>query len=234
MTNPEHNIVSILYSLKGIIESHLAQDEEGRFASARQSLDHAEKVLKKAYSQADFALEMARRLNHLSKLAKAVSARRRASLRKVWDLTIALIEKDFSLNHIEIINRIPYLFPLVFCDRSDFKEILYNLIKNAVQAMSANFCNGKGRGKLIIRACLALSEKDEFCAVITIADTGPGIRKDILPLLFRPFCTTKPEGEGNGIGLYLTRELVKKNSGDISVSSFKDDGTTFTLRLPIA
>ena len=70
--------------------------------------------------------------------------------------------------------------------------------------------------------------------MITLSDTGPGIPKDQLPYIFHPFFTTKAEGQGNGLGLYLTKELVRKNGGRITVSSFEGSGTTFTLEFPLA
>ena len=70
--------------------------------------------------------------------------------------------------------------------------------------------------------------------MITLSDTGPGILQEHLRRLYHPFFTTKPEGIGDGLGLYLARELVLKNKGRITASSFEGSGTTFTLEFPVS
>jgi len=71
-------------------------------------------------------------------------------------------------------------------------------------------------------------------ADIKIMDTGVGIRQKDLVNIFHPFYTTKPLGEGTGLGLSVSLEIVKKHDGDISVSSEVGKGTVFSITLPIA
>ncbi len=96
----------------------------------------------------------------------------------------------------------------------------------------------EGAGCAVIAAPAGIQDcrvhfKEEPSAVITVSDTGPGIPEECLAKLFSPFYTTKPEGVGNGLGLYLTRELVLKNKGQIKVSSFPLMGTSFTLEFGV-
>ena len=91
-----------------------------------------------------------------------------------------------------------------------------------------------GEGKLIARAQISFTTKEESFAVIQVSDTGPGIPRPLLPHLFLPFCSTKSLRKGNGLGLYLTRQLVARNGGRITASSFAGAGTTFTLEFPLA
>ena len=68
---------------------------------------------------------------------------------------------------------------------------------------------------------------------LTLADTGPGIHESDLPCLFMPFFTTKPTGEGTGLGLSMSYDIVTKgHGGKIKVTSESGKGTTFTISLP--
>ncbi len=69
-------------------------------------------------------------------------------------------------------------------------------------------------------------------AEVTVADTGKGIPDDVLPLIFDPFFTTKAKGEGTGMGLQITKQIVESYGGDIRVAS-RPGHTAFTVTLPI-
>jgi two-component system NtrC family sensor kinase len=64
-------------------------------------------------------------------------------------------------------------------------------------------------------------------------DNGPGIPAKIIDEIFRPFFTTKPVGEGTGLGLHICRQTTERIGGSISVESAPDEGTRFLVRLPI-
>jgi histidine kinase len=66
--------------------------------------------------------------------------------------------------------------------------------------------------------------------VVEVCDTGDGIDQEDLHQIFDPFYTTKQPGEGTGLGLWLTYEIVNNYGGEISVESRKGHGSTFTLR----
>jgi signal transduction histidine kinase len=68
---------------------------------------------------------------------------------------------------------------------------------------------------------------------ITISDNGPGIPDDIKDKIFQPFFTTKPTGEGTGLGLSLAYDIVKAHGGEISVESKEGIGSDFILELPL-
>ena len=123
-----------------------------------------------------------------------------------------------------------YVSPLA--DPGELQEILYELAKNALQAMQ----KGKARvkGKLILQAQLGFSTHEEPFALVTVADTGPGIPEEELPNLFQPFFTTQPGEGGNGLGLYLAKQLVLNNEGKITAASFEGFGTSFAIELPVA
>ena len=104
---------------------------------------------------------------------------------------------------------------------SELNQVWTNMIDNAVSAMG-------GTGTLTIRTA-----RDGDCALIEIGDTGPGIPADIRNRIFEPFFSTKPVGEGTGLGLDIAwRIVVNKHHGDLQVESEPGD-TRFQIRLPL-
>lgn len=101
-------------------------------------------------------------------------------------------------------------------------QVFLNIIVNAVQASGE-------KGTLTIRT--------EFCdhkwVAIHISDTGTGILKGNLTKIFDPFFTTKPAGEGTGLGLHMSYNIIKRHKGTIAVKSKVGYGSTFTIKLPI-
>jgi signal transduction histidine kinase len=104
-------------------------------------------------------------------------------------------------------------------DPNDLQQVLINLMINAVQSMPEG-------GILTINAFCKRSK-----VILEVSDTGEGIDKEDISKIFDPFYTTKPPGEGTGLGLWLTYEIVHSYGGDISVTSRKKEGTTFSVIL---
>ena len=119
---------------------------------------------------------------------------------------------------IEISNRLEEK-PFIKVDPDKIKRVFINLIKNAVDAMP----NG---GKIMITS-QQLKDRLE----IYFTDTGIGISEEILPKLFSPLFTTK--AQGMGFGLAICKRIIEAHGGTITVKTAKDQGTTFTLNLPL-
>ena len=100
-----------------------------------------------------------------------------------------------------------------------FRRAMINLVENALDAMP------KG-GQLTLSGQRTASH-----LVLTVHDTGVGIATTALPRLFTPLYTTKPEG--TGLGLYVVQEIVKAHGGTVDATSLPEEGTTFTIRLPL-
>jgi signal transduction histidine kinase len=112
--------------------------------------------------------------------------------------------------------------PKVPAYAGELNQVWTNLIVNALDAMA-------GEGTLTVR-----TRRDGDCALVEIADTGPGIPTDLLPRVFEPFFTTKPVGLGTGLGLDVSwRIVVKRHGGDLRVTSSPGD-TRFQVLLPLA
>jgi signal transduction histidine kinase len=126
------------------------------------------------------------------------------------------VEYRLKQNRIEYREKIENDLTLII-DPHDFQQVLINLILNAIHAM-------KEGGTLGISG---YRRKGEI--YLEVSDTGEGIEKENLGRIFDPFFTTKQTGEGTGLGLWLTYEIVKNYNGEIFVSSEKGMGTTFTI-----
>ncbi|MBW4661476.1 MAG: PAS domain S-box protein [Drouetiella hepatica Uher 2000/2452] len=114
--------------------------------------------------------------------------------------------------------------PPMLCYPDELNQVWTNLIHNAIQAM-------EGKGQLTIGTRQALQAGRNF-AIVTIADTGCGIPPEVLPRIFEPFFTTKLAGEGNGLGLDISRKIIDRHSGHIAIES-QPGCTVFEVWLPI-
>jgi signal transduction histidine kinase len=77
------------------------------------------------------------------------------------------------------------------------------------------------------------SEENAGVIEITIGDNGPGIPDEIKDKIFQPFFTTKPTGQGTGLGLSLSYDIVKAHGGELKVETKVGEGSTFIIQLPI-
>ncbi|OGX06984.1 MAG: hypothetical protein A3G87_03995 [Omnitrophica bacterium RIFCSPLOWO2_12_FULL_50_11] len=228
MLHLQHNVVSILCTIKGMIECHGMKTKENLFRTREEALKHARSVMKRIYHQADRALLITK---HISVAMKAEpdsdDCGSEVSVKDVWREVVDTFKRRYSFESLEVLDHVSAEYPPIRCSHNDLMEIFYILVENAVQAMNQ-------KGKLIIRANLQFSKEDYPLAVITVSDTGPGIPEDILSRLFEPFFTTKSLEEGSGLGLCLVKNLAKRNGGSVTASSFKGCGTTFTLSFSVA
>ena len=114
----------------------------------------------------------------------------------------------------------------VTCFEGEIRQILLNLIGNAIDAMAS------GGGSLLLRSRIGTDWKtDRPGMVITVADTGSGISPDTLSRIFDPFFTTKGFN-GTGLGLWVSQEIAARHHGALRVRSQQGKGTVFTLFLP--
>lgn len=133
---------------------------------------------------------------------------------------VLLLARD-SVNHAQVNFRL-YLapnLPHVDLDRGQIKQVLLNLIINALQAI-------RHEGEIVIK-----SAQDGQKLVITITDNGCGISRANCERIFDPFFSTKPNG--TGIGMTIARRIMTSHQGEITLESIEHKGTTVRLSLPI-
>lgn len=147
--------------------------------------------------------------------------RRLVSLNDLLDETLRLVRFELQRQAVVLESDLGEL-PLVAADPNQLKQVVINLILNAAQAME-----GEGTIRLRTACC---DDRIE----LAVADTGPGIPAALRESIFTPFFTTKPEGEGTGLGLYLSRHIIREHGGEILVDDAPDGGAVFRVRLPAA
>jgi two-component system NtrC family sensor kinase len=101
------------------------------------------------------------------------------------------------------------------------RQVVLNLVVNAIHAVGE-------QGIVRVR-----TEQRGRQAWLCVEDDGPGIDPHVRPRLFEPFFTTKPVGQGTGLGLYVSYEIVRAHGGEIRVDSELGRGTRFEVRLPL-
>ncbi len=148
-----------------------------------------------------------------------------ADLNKLVRTTIGLADHKLKLISAELVLDLQENLPLVECDFSQIQQVILNLVLNGAQAMQP-----KGGGKLTIKT--RLIPRDESVE-LSVQDTGEGIAPENLSKIFDPFFTTKPEGKGVGLGLAVLYGIVKAHEGEVEVVSRRNEGTTFTVTLPL-
>jgi signal transduction histidine kinase len=116
------------------------------------------------------------------------------------------------------------LVSAVPCDPEGIHRAVLNLVTNALDALE-----DREGGKLGVQALL---EPDGAWAKIIVIDNGPGIPPEQLDDIFKPFVSTKGS-KGTGLGLPVSRKVVREHGGDILVQSVPDVGSKFTIRLPV-
>lgn len=111
---------------------------------------------------------------------------------------------------------------IAWCDQNRLEQVLINLVGNAIDAM-----RGQPRRELSIRAAPDADGR----ILLRIGDTGGGVPEALRARLFEPFFTTKPPGEGLGLGLAISRDIVREFGGDLVADNRASGGTYFTLFL---
>ncbi len=135
---------------------------------------------------------------------------------------LELLKYQESFRQVQVVTRLKQDLPRIYGDPSGLRQVCMNLLVNAHQAI-------KGRGRVEVTTDMV----DDAMASIMIRDTGCGMAQNILDRIWEPFFTTKEVGQGVGLGLALTYDIVKNHGGDIHVESRVGEGAQFTVLLPI-
>jgi PAS domain S-box-containing protein len=144
------------------------------------------------------------------------------------DATLSIIGHQIRLGNIDLDKRLASGLPRVVADFDQIQQALMNVVINAIQAMPEG-------GSLTIETSLdegvRLGESTGDAVRIAISDCGKGIPEEHLEKVFAPFFSTKPKGEGVGLGLSTVQGIIERHKGELKVESTLNEGTTLTMRL---
>ena len=112
--------------------------------------------------------------------------------------------------------------PVITADPNKLKQVVINLVMNAVHALC-------GEGSVILET--GINQKGNL--ELLVKDDGPGISAELQEQVFTPFFTTKSEGEGTGLGLYICQNIIREHGGTITLESQPGAGAVFRICLPV-
>jgi signal transduction histidine kinase len=194
-----------------------------------------------AYEDLQMINDEARRardiVRNLLDFARADAPKRRPTdFNQLIEEAIFLVYTKSISQKIALIKSLSPL-PEMYLDSNQIKQVIVNLLNNAVHVMLEN---KQQPAVLTITTALAGAQtgdkkinSPERSVICKISDTGKGIKPEHLDKIFDPFFTTKEVGEGTGLGLSISYGIIEKHGGTISVESIPGKGSTFTLTLPV-
>src|SRR4029077_5571122 len=141
----------------------------------------------------------------------------------VIERAVELLSTKLARSRVQVHTVLHPGMPPILGDADQLTQVLLNLGANAVDAMPDG-------GELVFQTELR-PESDAI--VIKIIDSGAGMTAEHAPRIFEPFYTTKPEGQGTGLGMSVSLGIVKNHGGRIEVSSEAGRGTTMAVELPL-
>lgn len=142
------------------------------------------------------------------------------SLNGVIEEAVQFLRHELEAHDVSLTLDLEAGLPLVLADRTQVQQLIVNLAINAMQALA-----GCAERRIIVR-----SESGDGSVLLFVEDTGPGLKREHLPLLFESFFSTKREGMG--IGLSICRSIVEALGGAISAENRSEGGARFKVALP--
>jgi PAS domain S-box-containing protein len=157
--------------------------------------------------------------------------RRAISVKDLVDRTLQLHAYALSTNRIDVDLDLPDDLPPIDVDPNQAQQVLLNLTLNAIQALR----DRGGPGRLIVSACQTPApDPDHVLVRLTVGDDGPGVSPAARERIFTPFFTTKPVGEGTGLGLPVSFGIVAAHGGRLWYEPRPEGGSQFHVELPAA
>ena len=179
-------------------------------------------TFEKALQQIENSIKRAGKITHqlLGSVRKTKSILAEIDVFVLVVETFRLVKKEAEAKQIEVDLQTTESLKPIWTDPNQIRQVLINLISNAIHATP-------GQGHISVQVASTANGVS-----IVVSDTGSGIPKEHLEKIFEPFFSTKAPGEGTGLGLFVTREIVEKLGGTVEVMSRVGQGTQFTIHIP--
>ncbi len=215
-----HELRNPLYILHGLGRNFQEKSKED---GPNISVEEAREVIDRMTLQAERAQEIIRRFSDFVKRPRREESSGDVNLNAILDNVLFFLKYETAARTVTLKTELMSDLPRIQAADRDIEEILFNLITNACAVIQET-----GRpGQLWIRTRTANQNIQ-----IEIEDNGPGMDKGELSRIFEPFHSRRKEG--TGLGLFITKQLVERNGGRISVRSKKGEGTIFTMAFKMA
>jgi signal transduction histidine kinase len=200
-----------------VIRTRIRRGTPDDLDSAREQLDSIESEVNRLERLANGILEFARSGQ------EATETRELFDLNKCIAEIVDFVEPELQEKHIhiQVTYRPKARSNLVRASRSQFRQVVLNLIRNATEAMDQDG-----------RISISVQPSGKHDVELEVSDTGSGISQENLPHVFEALYTTKIEG--SGLGLTIAKRLIDEAGGSITVASKPGHGTTFRITLPLA
>jgi len=203
LRNPLAIVMNVLYDLRARVDAN-DRDVSDDLRIAEEEIGRAQAIIKNLL---EFSRESGAELERLD-------------LNDLVRRTLQLLEQYLESSGVAVSAELGDV-PACVANDNALRQILLNLVTNAVQAMPRG-------GRLAIRTARSVPDRVR----LEVQDTGVGIPQAHLKDIFNPFFTTKAPGQGTGLGLFVVHAILQRYGGDVGVTSELGVGTTFTIELP--
>jgi len=217
-----NNPLQIMKSEYSMIKDLLEDFESGKHPPDSKTFQLIEDSIEQMGIQIDRCKKITQGLLKFAR--KSETAMRVVDLRPFIQEVVGMIEHRAQLENIRVSTSFDDNLPELKTDPTQLQQALINLLNNALDALK-----GKEHGEVKIK----ISHESGYI-IISVADNGCGIAPENLGKIFLPFFTTKPVGKGTGLGLSTSYGIIEDLGGQITVNSKLNEGTVFTVRLPLA
>jgi len=231
INNPVGYVYSNLQSLDSYLADLFRLTDAVDSAESLEDLRLIKKIIDYDYLRSDLKELVAESREGIERVKTIVSAMKdfshieeeeykQADLHRGIETTLNVVNNELKYK-AEVIRDFGEL-PEVECIISQINQVVMNLLMNAAYAI-------KDQGKITVR-----TRHSGDRVVIEVEDNGKGIAQEHLNRIFEPFFTTKPVGEGTGLGLSLSFNIIEKHNGKIEALSTPGQGTRFRVTLPVS
>jgi len=173
----------------------------------------------------DQALRAARIVQNLQAFAQRRPARpQKVDVNEILERALELMAFQLKANDVEVVKKLSSSLPVTVADHNLIEGVFVNIVTNAIEAMAT----GEGKKVLTVE-----TEATQGIILITISDTGPGIPEENISRIFDPFFSTKPLGQGTGLGLSMVYGIVKEHQGTVYARNLPTGGVSFVVELPV-
>ena len=216
-----HEIGNPLTSIVGLVE--LVEDGDLEPEEQREFLRRVRKETERIHHIIRDLLDFARDDARPDELAET------CDLVEVVEDAVRLVGPQKDLRQVTLERRFPEDCPPARGSSARLAQVVLNLLLNAADAI-----DGEGTIRLEVTSEPAGAEGADAWIELVVHDSGPGIDAEVREQIFEPFVTTKPTGEGTGLGLAVCHAIVEQYGGTLDADNAPEGGARFVVRLPAA